>query len=107
MSKELNLPPFYVGQRVVCNTPTPTISKGLEYRVIDMYYVSCCKTWGVCVGVEAVGKHYCPAHNTTHNPKVLSGVYHDAEFFSPIEENFQSISIEKVLEKETPLIGVN
>jgi hypothetical protein len=104
---QLNLPPFYIGQRVVAVTSTLFISKGLEYRVIDMYYRSCCKKWSIYIGYVDIGEHYCPVHNTTHKPRVLKGVYHNAKYFAPIEENFQSISLEKVLEKETPLIGVN
>lgn len=72
-----------------------------------MYFLPCCKKWSVYVGVKSSGIHYCQTHNTKHKTGIKGGVFHNSKYFAPVQENFQSISLEKVLEKETPLIGVN
>ena len=96
----LNLPPFYIGQRV-------------EYiDVVD----------GIIMGgkplkkgdkVTVVGVSFEKGW-TIRNEKlwfieidIAIGYLYSAKDFVPIEENFQSISLEKILEEETKLISVN
>lgn len=106
--KEINLPPFYVGQKVVSlkGTSSDYIQKGTIYSIKGIMQLVC-GCWCVDVGIN-IGKQYmrCGIHNTE---KILSkGIrWIDHSFFAPIQENFQSISLEKVLEEETKLIGVN
>lgn len=103
---EINLPPFYKGQRVV-NVKRiihARIKKGTEFIVKDLLQCKCGE-WAVDVGVKLKGEFeiscVCEA--------VLSEriVWLQHSLFRPVQENFQSISLEKVLETETPLISVN
>ena len=99
--ENINLPPFYVGQKVVCinNKPLPNrtnsiaterLVEGKEYIVskidpVDEYSVVPLPT----ISVRGVIGFFCVSR------------------FAPIQENFQSISLEKILEKETELISSN
>lgn len=103
----MNIPPFYIGQRVVVITSTPFLKTGDEYTVQSLYYKSCCKSWTVHVGITDNGAQpYCPIHKTTHG---IEGhlVHHNAKYFAPIESNFEAISYTKVMEEESPLVCVN
>lgn len=113
MAQEINLPPFYVGQRVVCindeiifaGLPSAPIKNGTIYTVAGVLKV-CCR-WHIDIGLYSGRSHVrCPScYGDILKPNMN---YWLAAFrFAPIEENFQSISLEKVLEKETPLISVN
>lgn len=110
--KDINFPPFYPGQRIVCVDdaynfiPIP-IKKDIEYRVISCKQSGCsCKQWIVDIGITSE----CP--NTLCN--ICGGSYISspewflrANRFVPIEEKFESISLTKVYEIESPLISVN
>lgn len=96
MSNEIA--PFYVGQIVVgCHKHYGSrIKNGQRYRIRVV--------------------HYSPSGNPISNGKYFWYVgveewpEHDwmtPKLFAPIEENFQSISLEKVLEEETPFISAN
>jgi hypothetical protein len=90
-----NLPPFYAGQKVVS-----LIGWEDARRIYGYNYPS--KGQVVVVqGIESNG--HGGWHIQVPNCEVVLWYKH----FAPIEENFQSISLEKVLEKETPLIGIN
>lgn len=109
---EINLPPFYVGQKVVCirGHQTGCPKKGHIYPVLGVYQYPCCKTWLVDYGEKAP---YIPDVSTCHickkkNPAFGTGNFLiDAERFVPVQENFESISLEKVIEKEKVLTCAN
>lgn len=106
--KHTSIPPFYVGQEVVAvrNQPDGDFKKGDTFKVTSCFF-GCC-SWEVTVGIydtnfESIcnicsggisfyGKHEAPYH---------------ASAFAPITSTFQPITLEKVLEEETKLIGVN
>lgn len=110
--KEINLPPFYVGQKVVAlvdfTHPDVQLKKGNEYIVLELKQCSVCKRWDI--GFTPVIKGYENGYWRCCGKKdKVSGKYFMAssEKFAPITENFQSISLTEVLKEETKLIGVN
>lgn len=89
----INLPPFYIGQRVValddsCPGFGYQYKKGDEKQVDKLRFSEKSKKWDFLPVGES--RYHLACHK-----------------FAPIQENFQSISLEKVLELETPLISVN
>lgn len=112
--KDINLPPFYIGQKVVAiidligkgekREPVFYGAKGTEYTVSGIF--KCCK-WKINVSI------YYPAGYTEMKCGGCNTVLCDfivwcpADSFAPVKENFQSISLEKILEEETKLISVN
>lgn len=104
-------PPFYVGQKVVilktCTTNGLNIKKGSVVTASGCVKCSC--------GTWMVGIVECPGFCETSEHKKSHLYYHpgdtnlhgEAKHFAPIIENFQSISLEKILEEETKLISVN
>jgi hypothetical protein len=103
----MNLPPFYIGQKVVAITGTDRLKKGSTHIVHAIYFKYCCNRWCVSVGIKGEGdKPVCNTHNVTHELP-SNDVFHHHSYFRAIEETFQSISLEKVLENETSLIGSN
>jgi hypothetical protein len=104
---ENNLPPFYVGQRVVALRSIGCVKKGKEYVVLGLFKCTKCHVWYVqhthAKGVVLNDKFPCCGNPiVTKDYRAAS-----AKHFAPIEENFQSITLEKVLEQETKLISVN
>lgn len=89
-------PPFYVGQKVISKSNFTGIRKtwGFSYP-----------KKGEIVTVLSIHKH--PVHDfwLITIPVCECELCH--KNFAPIEENFQSISLEKILEEETKLISVN
>lgn len=109
---DLNLPPFYVGQPIVCINPSAILIKGHKYFCKDIK-LGCCG-WEVYVGLSESNELQSNCIWIDHCKRCGkvertfdSRRFHFADRFAPIQENFQSISLEKVLEKETPLISVN
>lgn len=108
-----NLHPFYVGQKVVCIDDTfpnnghynAPLVKGKEY-VVNGLFKGCCY-WYVDVGLHSVATHaLCSSCNNLFlKPATNSWLRHNR--FAPIVENFQSITLEKVLEEQTPLVSAN
>lgn len=102
-----NLPPFYIGQRVVCLEGFSKYKKGKIYTVGALFKTDCCNVWKVgCIKIKGSSDDMfecaCGA-----KPVFIPIPYYvlSAKFFAPINENFQPISLEKVL--ETELISVN
>lgn len=91
----INLPPFYVGQRVVAIKDSGPIPTMISYNKGDEFIVSITK--------QSRTKKEWHCGFTTRPPDE----YYDCNSFVPVEQNFQSITIEKVLELEMPLISVN
>jgi hypothetical protein len=110
---EINLPPFYVGQKVVAVKDTISLKKGKEYVILDIKAAYCKCGWHVDIGLPLrypnsktfkCGK--CNAEGVLP-PDAFGKEWINYHLFAPVQENFQSISFEKVIEKETPLICVN
>lgn len=107
--KEINLPPFYVGQRVVAindgnDKITTVVHKGQEFVILDIYQCSACNKWKVDIGhLTHSSCTSCKCGKIKHGNIKWAA----AEIFAPIQETFQSITLEKVLETETRLLGVN
>lgn len=112
--QELNFHPFYIGQRVVAlkskgNPYGISIKEGVVYVVKNTMQCKCGK-WKIDIGLPSSDPSrgvntcaYCHHRYATHDGVSWVG----AALLAPIEENFQSISLEKILEKETPLVSVN
>lgn len=105
-----NLPPFYPNQKIVAKHNNDTYyKKGDEFLAKRMINAFCkCETWLVDIGATTTGTIYsfCPKCDIK---KELGGstCWFAATDFTPIEQTFQSISFEKVVEIESPLIGIN
>lgn len=108
--KEINLPPFYVGQRVVAvkDNIDRLFKKGDCFTVTGIIKSVCkCNDWDVNVGISKVSNSLeCTVCKTIWE-NTTKYAWFSFRRFAPIEENFQSISLEKVLEEETKLISVN
>lgn len=107
-----NLPPFFPGQRIVAiktvlNKDGIGVVKGKEYTVRSCSKTCKCANYMVCVGLvnSTGGSLVCMKCGVRGADS--STVKVGSQYFAPITENFQSISLEKVLETETPLISVN
>jgi hypothetical protein len=108
--KEININcPFYEGQEVIClvnrSAYGSVLIKGKHYKVLDI--IKCeCGEWKLDVGHKAdfTGTSRCSC-KATHG--VSNIIWCNARLFAPITSTFQSISLARVLEIETELVGVN
>lgn len=111
--KEINLPPFYPTQKVVCvdtsteiNVTHPVgnvLKRGQEYIVLDVKF-QCCK-WVVDIGIPSIAaKVYCSCGNKYPSSKER---WFRADRFRPIQENFQEISYSEVVKEEKRLVSAN
>lgn len=107
----MNLPPFYVGQQVVAivDHPFGMFKKGDEFIITFIRKSTCiCPGWEVGVGIVPLYPnshcHKCncdlPIINNDHP-------FDAARFVPKQEEKFQSITLEKILQKESAFICVN
>jgi len=85
---KLNLPPFYVGQKVVCvkTHSQGIVVKGNVYSVKECYLSPCGCNYVVCVGVLATGQfNKCTTCGKRRNPE---SKYHPIshELFAPVQE---------------------
>ena len=108
--KEVNLPPFFIGELVVCIGPVSNLIKHEQYIVTALDKCSGCGLW--YVGVDNIPnkeKLLIPGCGKCNHrmPNYPSMAMWQANRFATINKNFQSISLEKILETETKLIGVN
>lgn len=102
-----NLPPFYVGQKVVCLKTSGECKEtgarfleGNTYTVVKCVF--CCGVWKVvCKEVAGVYGWWCCVRADL---PYCSGA---AKYFRPVEESFQQITLQKVIEIESSLISVN
>jgi len=99
--EEINIAPFYAGQKVVA---VDAVS-GSRFKNGQIYTVS---------AVEyKLGNQNHPIGRVTYYWYVGivgfadGGAYYRPAIFAPIEEKFQPISLEKVLETETPFVCSN
>lgn len=107
--KHTSISPFYVGQEVVALVTTRLLKKGKCYIVKAVYPGQCnCAKWLISIGIKewAEGTRM-PCNKCGSYIIRKSETQHPAQLFAPITSTFQSITLEKVLEEETKLIGVN
>lgn len=107
MSK-INLPPFYIGQRVVSLLNTCLLKKGSEFKILGIKK-GCCG-WTVYVGIKTpYGFDYRECQRCGKKDKIKSGefFYFESTCFAPIEENFETISYKEVIRIEKPLTCSN
>lgn len=105
-----NLSPFYVGQRVVAlkDHSQGMYKKGDRFIIASIYKATCCDIWLVEIGILSVHNHWkCVICKTGGQKRRSDQAVFNSGSFAPIQENFQSISLEKILEKETELISSN
>lgn len=106
----INFPPFYVGQKVVAvaNHQKRMFKIGEQFTIMGIVPSRCkCSGWEVDIGIVSNSyRGHCTDCNGFYSTNDLI-YWFDAASFVPFHENFQSISLEKVLEEETKLISVN
>lgn len=107
--ENINLPPFYVGQRVVVLKTGIRLNKYDVYVVLGIRKSTCkCQLWEVNVGVPArTGFMYCAVCGAEHIPNPTGVIWFNHNLFAPIQENFQQITCKEVEAIESPLISVN
>lgn len=105
--ENLNLPPFYVGQKVVAiqDHSAGLFKKGQEGIVTAIE--KGCKCLPYVIGFSAAkipAEGFTQCRNCGHKfVTVLFG----AIAFAPLEQTFRSITFEEVISIESPLIGIN
>lgn len=100
------LPPFYIGQRVVLlqDGISYPIKKGDEFTVLDITQ-SPCGCWSVHIGLPPAKpspNFYCSLHDSRAIPNYGKG-WIGARYFAPIESQFHSITFKEVIEIESPI----
>lgn len=106
MKDNINLPPFYVGQRVVALVDG-FLKKGQVYTVKGCHK-QCCH-WLVDVGLTSpvtIDLYCCPGKPPL---RLVEGglLCPESVCFAPIESTFSAITLSEVIEIETPLICNN
>lgn len=102
--KEINLSPFYVGQKVIAiRNHTDLLFKTGETFIIKDIKIFCC---GWVMNIDILVFNSCKSE-CSKCKKVRDGLYFSCTSFAPVQENFQSISLEKILEQETSLISAS
>lgn len=104
----MNLPKFYVGQKVVAITDHGRLifRKGDVFTVTGIY-PSFCKCWSLLITIgipHTAMRKKCRQCNKIVAVETIEWTF-PAEKFEPIIEDFQAITFEKVIEKE--LASVN
>ncbi len=104
-----NLPPFYVGQRVICIVGSELTSEDETYIVTGIYRGVCkCAKWVISVGIEETAPGTLMNCGRCNKKLVRrEQCVHPAQHFVPETNSFESISFEKVVEIESPLVSVN
>lgn len=102
-------PPFYIGQKVVClvDEPIVGIKKGDVFTVSACYKFCCAWLAETLEVVSPINFAGSCKHKTVLVIEKGARLPIECDVLSPVEENFQSIELEKVIEIETPLICVN
>ena len=111
--ENLNLPPFYPGQKVVSliNSITAKLKKGDIITVVTCIEnpCTCGSRWQVAIKEFPSTKFqsYCPCKASIINHIGVPYMLGDSSHFAPIEEKFNHISLSKVIEIETCLVSEN
>ena len=103
-----NLKPFHVGQEVVRIVNSPHGKIGDKHTVFGLSQCLCCKGWAIDIGkTDFLAKIVCGYCDYKFKEPASDIDWYQATSFAPITSTFQHITLEKVLEEETKLIGVN
>jgi len=108
MNQEINLPPFYVGQRVVALRPSENGFRvtGKIYTVLALNKCTHCGLWTIDIGDN--GELAClECRCGVIDFSQTCTEWHYADAFAPIESTFQSIELSEVIKIETPLVCSN
>lgn len=105
--KASNLPPFYVGQKVVCieGYPNPRFfKKGDQFTILDIIKTPCCNMWIVNIGVSMPYKNtICDCGQTFKANQMFR-----ASRFAPIEkQNIPLMTFSQIKEKEKEQILID
>lgn len=97
--EKLNIPPFYVGQKVVCIKPIKTLVKDKIYTLTGVNKCACGTTivsWGETDGIVlGVDCHSCGRINFKSRE-----FFADSSRFAPIQESkFRAVSFEKIMQE--------
>lgn len=107
--ENLNLPPFYPGQKVVAleSAPSGIIKKGDIFTVHSCMNFGCSCGWHVFLNEfpRYSDCYYSCKHKDHHDTPKFGGGF--AYRFAPLEEKFEHISLSKVIEIETCLVSEN
>lgn len=108
------MPPFYVGQKIVAieNQKDGDFKKGALFIVRGLEMCHKCKRWYIDIGrvIHTTNDGFediCHCGDSKIIYSKSMPEWYSSKLFAPIQESFQSITLEKVLEIETPLISVN
>ena len=107
--ENLNLPPFYPGQKVVLlkTSVKHDLKKGTNLTVAYCIKSDCNCGWIVMVKdlpESGSGYYDCECGKHTVVKDYNCGA---AQYFAPLEEKFEHISLSKVIEIETCLVSEN
>jgi len=103
---EINLPPFYIGQEVVCIKKFRIDDPNIKYPIKKSKYrvrtIEMCETYGLWVIRVCEIKNPILGYREGNLEARFA-----TSWFKAIQENFQSISYEQVMEEESKLISSN
>lgn len=108
--ENLNLPPFYVGQKVVCVDPRPDFGlfKDKIYTIAEVIRCKCGATnvaWGATNPLITHSSCYSCGNIVTQESKYY---FCRSSRFAPVQEQkFPLIKLTKVIEKEKQLMSAN
>ena len=112
--ENLNLSPFYPGQKVVALKDSKQVNckKGMILTIVACFKNNCkCNKSGWEIAVkEFPGTSdfsFCACHKTIIRHDGYIYFLGDAHYFAPLEEKFEHISLSKVIEIETCLVSEN
>lgn len=106
--KNINLPPFYLGQRIVALENVYLWKKGDEFVVLGIKK-SCCY-WIIDIGITlpTVYTYFqCQICRRRENIKPRQVYWPMANCFAPIEENFEVVAYKEVIRKEKLITCAN
>lgn len=107
--EQINLPPFYVGQRVVCIEHTPQwVSDFAGMINIKKGDIVTVRGYSKAVGHRGIFFNEIRNKINKDFPKEdgNEGCY-NSKHFTPVSEKFESISLSEIAKEESKLISVN
>lgn len=112
--KNIDIPPFFVGQEVVAvndhNADYPSLyKKGDEFIVVETVKTRCCKRWCIYVGVgtppgRTPGTYCNTCHKANAHPTKL---VFPAKDFAPKHNYGEFISMKEFADKQLETIGAH
>lgn len=110
--ESLNLPPFYVGQKVVSLKSGKALKKDEVVIVSALFKCECGEwhvQWGCPHGFESNILYDCECdRNITYMVPYMAHWGRNARFFAPLQEQtYPLISLTKVVEENRELVSAN